>query len=93
MPNLELTFFKDDYDNILNKATELKVVPLTKTQDLVWEDSARIDEPDGSSWILMESFNTFTGTKKALVELAAFIDELDGSGCSFNEDEVLECIY
>jgi hypothetical protein len=93
MPNLDLTVFKDDYDNILNKAKELKVVPLTQPKDMVWEDSDEVEEPDGSIKVLQESFNTFRGPKKALVELSFFLHELYGAGFSFNEDEVLECVY
>ena len=93
MPKLDLAVFSDVYDNLLNKAKELKVVPLYKPEDLVWEDSVRIDEPDGSFKILQESFNTFSGPKKALVKLSSFLHDLDQPGCPFNEDEILRCIY
>lgn len=85
--NLDLEIFKSDLNNILNQAQVLKVKPvnpaLIRTGQIQWT-MGDLEE---------ETILTFTGPKKALVELAFFTHGLYGGGFSFSDEDVLDCIY
>lgn len=81
--NLNFTIYKDDYQDLVKKAQELKVKCVTpgRLRNIPWEPGDLCEE----SWL------TFRGTKTSLIELAAFDHHLHGGGFSFNEEDVMDC--
>lgn len=81
MYQLTFTLYQNDYQLLLDKATELGI-------DFDFSDDFELDEDTG---LMTLHFVPFYGTADNLLKLAKFDDELHGhGGPSFSEEETRE---